>query len=118
DGMGHLRITEKGLKLEGDSEFLKPLYAKEIQSRPPFLLIFTGSNGIEAHSKLLEVKSNTGKLLFSADEREVVVGADRLRVLGNFHHQWELREIEFCQPAIMIGAGSPTEIVLMSICCW
>lgn len=29
-----LRITEKGLKLEGDSEFLKPLYAKEIQSKP------------------------------------------------------------------------------------
>lgn len=104
DGMGHLRITEKGLKLEGDSEFLKPLYAKEIQSRPgsPLFLqssknvtvnilnsknnvvtrLVAGSNGIEAHSKLLEVKSNTGKLLFSADEREVVVGADRLRVLG------------------------------------
>lgn len=32
--MGDLRITEKGLKLEGDSEFLKPLYAKEIRSRP------------------------------------------------------------------------------------
>lgn len=34
DGMGNLRITEKGLKLEGDSEFLQPLYAKEIKSRP------------------------------------------------------------------------------------
>ncbi|MBN3276725.1 SGCD protein, partial [Polyodon spathula] len=44
--------------------------------------LVAGSNGIETHSKLLEVKSNTGKLLFSADEREVVVGADRLRVLG------------------------------------
>lgn len=32
--MGNLRITENGLKLEGDSEFLQPLYAKEIQSRP------------------------------------------------------------------------------------
>lgn len=32
--MGNLRITEKGLKLEGDSEFLQPLYAKEIQSKP------------------------------------------------------------------------------------
>lgn len=31
--MGHLRITERGLKLEGNSEFLQPLYAKEIQSR-------------------------------------------------------------------------------------
>lgn len=34
DGMGNLRITERGLKLEGPSEFLKPLYAKEIQSKP------------------------------------------------------------------------------------
>lgn len=44
DGMGNLRITEKGLKLEGDSEFLKPLYAKEIRSRtvsqPELLKIF------------------------------------------------------------------------------
>ena len=32
--MGKLRITEKGLKLEGASEFLEPLYAKEIQSKP------------------------------------------------------------------------------------
>lgn len=32
--MGNLRITEKGLKLEGPSEFLKPLYAKEIRSKP------------------------------------------------------------------------------------
>ncbi|XP_041079304.1 delta-sarcoglycan isoform X3 [Polyodon spathula] len=104
DGMGHLRITEKGLTLEGDSEFLKPLYAKEIQSKPgsPLFLqssknvtvnilnsknnvvtrLVAGSHGIETHGELLEVKSNTGKLLFSADEQEVVVGADRLRVLG------------------------------------
>ncbi|KAL4660032.1 delta-sarcoglycan [Arapaima gigas] len=104
DGMGNLRITEKGLKLEGDSEFLQPLYAKEIQSRPgsPLLLqssrnisinilngknqiitqLVTGANAIETHGKKLEVKSNTGKLLFSADDQEVVVGAERLRVMG------------------------------------
>lgn len=34
EGMGHLRITKTGLELNGDSEFLRPLYAKEIQSRP------------------------------------------------------------------------------------
>lgn len=34
DGMGNLKITEKGLRLEGDSEFLQPLYAKEVQSKP------------------------------------------------------------------------------------
>ncbi|XP_039340078.1 delta-sarcoglycan isoform X6 [Mauremys reevesii] len=102
--MGNLRITEKGLKLEGDSEFLKPLYAKEIRSRPGNPLYFqsarnvtvnilnektkvltrlvTGPQAVEAHSQKFEVKSLSGKLLFSADDNEVVVGAERLRVLG------------------------------------
>ncbi|KAJ8394448.1 hypothetical protein AAFF_G00046590 [Aldrovandia affinis] len=104
EGMGHLRITPTGLELQGDSEFMQPLYAKEIQSRPgrPLFLqssrnvsinildgknmaitqLVAGSNGVRACSKLLEVKSNSGKLLFSADDQEVVVGADRLRVPG------------------------------------
>uniref|UniRef100_A0A671LLS9 Sarcoglycan zeta n=2 Tax=Sinocyclocheilus anshuiensis TaxID=1608454 RepID=A0A671LLS9_9TELE len=104
DGMGHLRITERGLKLEGDSEFLQPLYAKEIQSRPgsPLFLqssknvsvnilnekkqlvsqLVAGSHGVHARGKMLEVKSSAGKLLFSADDNEVVVGAERLRVMG------------------------------------
>ncbi|XP_030903280.1 delta-sarcoglycan isoform X1 [Melopsittacus undulatus] len=103
DGMGNLRITEKGLKLEGDSEFLKPLYAKEIRSRPGNPLYFqsarnvtvnilnektkvltrliTGPQAVEAHSQKFEVKTLSGKLLFSADDNEVVVGAERLRVL-------------------------------------
>ncbi|XP_077863915.1 zeta-sarcoglycan-like [Saccoglossus kowalevskii] len=33
DGMGKLRITDKGLRLEGESEFLRPLSAAEIISR-------------------------------------------------------------------------------------
>uniref|UniRef100_A0A667YDZ7 Sarcoglycan, delta (dystrophin-associated glycoprotein) n=1 Tax=Myripristis murdjan TaxID=586833 RepID=A0A667YDZ7_9TELE len=106
DGMGNLRITEKGLKLEGDSEFLQPLYAKEIQSKPgrPLFLqssrnvsvnivnsnnqlltqLVAGSSGFRARGKMLEVKSTTGKLLFSADDQEVVVGAERLRVMGEW----------------------------------
>uniref|UniRef100_A0A2K5F0L7 Sarcoglycan delta n=1 Tax=Aotus nancymaae TaxID=37293 RepID=A0A2K5F0L7_AOTNA len=104
DGMGNLRITEKGLKLEGDSEFLQPLYAKEIKSRPGNALYFksarnvtvnilndqtkvltqliTGPKAVEAYGKKFEVKTVSGKLLFSADDNEVVVGAERLRVLG------------------------------------
>ncbi|XP_008844171.1 delta-sarcoglycan [Nannospalax galili] len=101
DGMGNLRITEKGLKLEGDSEFLQPLYAKEIKSRPGNTIYFlfyrhsilkiqtkilfsfiTGPKAIEAYGKKFEVKTVSGKLLFSADDNEVVVGAERLRVLG------------------------------------
>lgn len=41
-----------------------------------------GSSGFKARGKMFEVKSTTGKLLFSADEQEVVVGAERLRVMG------------------------------------
>ncbi|XP_048344133.1 delta-sarcoglycan isoform X1 [Sphaerodactylus townsendi] len=104
DGMGNLRITEKGLKLEGDSEFLKPLYAKEIRSRTGNPLYFqsarnitvnilnekskvltrlvTGPKAVEAHSQKFKVQTTEGKLLFSADDNEVVVGAERLKVLG------------------------------------
>lgn len=31
--MGNLRVTKEGVRLEGVSEFLLPLYVKEIQSR-------------------------------------------------------------------------------------
>lgn len=31
--MGNLRVTKEGVRLEGVSEFLSPLYVKEIQSR-------------------------------------------------------------------------------------
>uniref|UniRef100_A0A673N2P5 Delta-sarcoglycan-like n=1 Tax=Sinocyclocheilus rhinocerous TaxID=307959 RepID=A0A673N2P5_9TELE len=83
---------------------LEPLYAKEIQSRPgsPLFLqssknvsvnilnekkqlvsqLIAGSHGVHARGKMLEVKSSAGKLLFSADDHEVVVGAERLRVMG------------------------------------
>ncbi|KAL7856309.1 hypothetical protein AOLI_G00199130 [Acnodon oligacanthus] len=33
DGMGNLRVTKEGVRLEGVSEFLLPLYVKEIKSR-------------------------------------------------------------------------------------
>lgn len=31
--MGNLRVTKEGVRLEGVSEFLLPLYVKEVQSR-------------------------------------------------------------------------------------
>lgn len=31
--MGYLQVTEDGVRLEGESEFLFPLYAEEIDSR-------------------------------------------------------------------------------------
>ncbi|MED6248296.1 hypothetical protein ATANTOWER_031088, partial [Ataeniobius toweri] len=49
DGMGNLRITEKGLKLEGDSEFLQPLYAKEIRSSPGRSLFLQSSRNVSVN---------------------------------------------------------------------
>ncbi|XP_076025124.1 delta-sarcoglycan [Genypterus blacodes] len=137
NGMGSLRITEKGLKLDGDSEFLQPLYAKEIQSKPghPLYLqssknvsiniynnnqlltqLVTGSNGIQARGKMLEVKSTSGKLLFSADEQEVVVGAEKLRVMGAegavFSKSVETPHVR-AEPFKELRLESPTRSLLM-----
>ncbi|XP_035682584.1 zeta-sarcoglycan-like [Branchiostoma floridae] len=104
DGMGKLRILDKGLRLEGESEFLKPLYAAEVRSRldQPLVLesarnvtmnarnldgqvtgrLVVGANDVVAMNDQFEVDDNDGKMLFYADTNEVVVGADRLRVTG------------------------------------
>ncbi|XP_024118182.1 delta-sarcoglycan isoform X2 [Oryzias melastigma] len=138
DGMGNLRITEKGLKLEGDSEFLQPLYAKEIQSKPgrPLFLqssrnisvnvvnsnkqlltqLVTGSSGFRAQGRTFEVKSTSGNLLFSADEQEVVVGAERLRVTGAegavFSKSVETPHVR-AEPFKELRLESPTRSLLM-----
>uniref|UniRef100_A0A8C3X905 Gamma-sarcoglycan n=1 Tax=Catagonus wagneri TaxID=51154 RepID=A0A8C3X905_9CETA len=103
-GMGYLQVTQEGLHLEGDSEFLFPLYAKEIHSRvdSPLLLQSTqnvtvnarnaegevtgrltvGPQVVEVQSRQFQVNSKDGKPLFTADEKEVRVGTDKLRVTG------------------------------------
>lgn len=48
------------------------------------IYFLAGSHGVHARGKMLEVKSSAGKLLFSADDHEVVVGAERLRVMGEW----------------------------------
>nr|XP_020146050.1 gamma-sarcoglycan [Microcebus murinus] len=103
-GMGHLQVTKDGLRLEGESEFLFPLYAKEICSRTdsPLLLQSTqnvtlnarnsegevtgrlkvGPQMVEVQSQQFQISSKDGKPLFTADEKEVVVGTGKLRVTG------------------------------------
>ncbi|XP_007889652.1 delta-sarcoglycan [Callorhinchus milii] len=138
DGMGNLRITDKGLRLEGPSEFLETLYAKEIRSKADRSLylqssknvtvsvrneqneivtqLITGSEAVEAHGKRFEVNSNTGKLLFSAEEGEVVVGAERLRVLGAegavFDSSLETPHIR-AEPFKQLRLESPTRSLIM-----
>uniref|UniRef100_A0A5G2QVC9 Gamma-sarcoglycan n=1 Tax=Sus scrofa TaxID=9823 RepID=A0A5G2QVC9_PIG len=101
-GMGHLQVKQEGLRLEGDSEFLFPLYAKEIRSRvdSPLLLqspqnvtlsartvegevtgrLTAGPQMVEIQSQHFHINSRDGRPLFTVDEREAVVGADKLRV--------------------------------------
>lgn len=103
-GMGHLHVTNDGLRLEGESEFLLPLYAKEIRSRVDSSLLLqstqnvtvnarnsegevtgrlkVGPKMVEAQSQQFQIHSKDGKPLFTVDEKEVVVGTDKLRVTG------------------------------------
>ncbi|XP_051842534.1 gamma-sarcoglycan isoform X1 [Antechinus flavipes] len=103
-GMGHLRVTKDGLRLEGESEFLFPLYAKEIHSRLDSSLLLqstqnvtvnarnsegevtgrlkVGPRMVEVHSQQFQINSKDGRPLFTVDEKEVVVGTDKLRVTG------------------------------------
>ncbi|XP_028655353.2 gamma-sarcoglycan [Erpetoichthys calabaricus] len=104
EGMGLLKVTKSGLRLDGESEFLFPLYAKEIHSREDSSLLLHSSQNITLNARNMngdvtgrltvgpkivqiqgqqfEIKSSSGKMLFSADENEVVVGADKLCVTG------------------------------------
>ncbi|EPY87076.1 gamma-sarcoglycan [Camelus ferus] len=107
-GMGHLHITSDGLRLEGESEFLFPLYAKEIRSRVDSSLLLqstqnvtvsardadgevtgrlkVGPRMVEVQSPQFQINSKDGRPLFTADEKDVVVGTDKLRVTVSFPH--------------------------------
>uniref|UniRef100_UPI00398F0997 gamma-sarcoglycan isoform X3 n=1 Tax=Pristiophorus japonicus TaxID=55135 RepID=UPI00398F0997 len=61
DGMGHLRVTENGIRLEGESEFLFPLYAKEIRSRMDSPLLVDSSQNVTVNARNSEGQV-TGRL--------------------------------------------------------
>ncbi|KAM3832012.1 zeta-sarcoglycan isoform 1-T1 [Vipera latastei] len=139
DGMGNLRVTKKGIRLEGISEFLLPLYVKEIHSRKDSPLVLqsdrnvtmnarnhmghitgqltVGAEGVEAQCKRFEVSSSEdGRVLFSADEEEIVIGADRLKVTGTegavFEHSVETPHIR-AEPSQDLKLESPTRSLIM-----
>lgn len=102
--MGHLHVTQDGLRLEGESEFLFPLYVKEIRSRVDSSLLLqstqnvtvnarnsegevtgrvkVGAQMVEVQSQHFQIRSEDGKPLFTAEERGVMVDTGRLRVTG------------------------------------
>ncbi|XP_070710772.1 zeta-sarcoglycan-like [Pempheris klunzingeri] len=106
DGMGNLHLNQDGIRLEGISEFLLPLYVTEIQSRRDSLLVLrseknitlnvrndqgqltgqltVGPEAVEAQCQKLEIRSKDGgRLLFTADEDEVIMTAEKFTVTGS-----------------------------------
>ncbi|XP_036407196.1 zeta-sarcoglycan-like [Megalops cyprinoides] len=139
DGMGNLRVNKQGIRLEGISEFLLPLYVKEIQSRrdSPLILqsdrnvtvnarndlgqltgqLTVGSEMVEAQCQRFEVRSSDGeRMLFSADEEEISIGTEKLRVTGTegavFEHSVETPHIR-AEPFQDLRLESPTRTLTM-----
>lgn len=106
DGMGNLQLNQDGIRLEGISEFLLPLYVNEIQSRRDSLLVLrseknvtlnvrndqgqltgqltVGPEAVEAQCQRLEVRSKDGgKLLFTATEEEVIMTTEKFTITGS-----------------------------------
>lgn len=105
-GMGYLYVESEGVRLEGESEFLYPLYAKEVHSRKDSSLLLqsthnvtlnarnsdgnvtgrlsVGPDMVEVHGQQFQINSLNldGKTLFTVNEKEVAIGTDKLRVTG------------------------------------
>ncbi|XP_007940709.1 gamma-sarcoglycan [Orycteropus afer afer] len=138
-GMGHLHVTEDGLRLEGESEFLFPLYAKEIHSRLDSSLLLqstqnvtvnarnsegevtgrlkVGPKMVDVQSQQFQINSKDGKPLFTVDEKEVVIGTDKLRVTGPegalFEHSVETPLVQ-ADPFQELRLESPTRCLSMN----
>ncbi|KAI7800508.1 gamma-sarcoglycan [Triplophysa rosa] len=104
EGMGYLQVKEDGLRLEGESEFLFPLYAQEIDSREDSALLVHSSENVTLNARNengdvtgsvsvgpgqasvfgqhFNITSNHDVNLFYADRNGAVVGKGRLRVTG------------------------------------
>ncbi|KAJ8342554.1 hypothetical protein SKAU_G00324820 [Synaphobranchus kaupii] len=104
EGMGLLKVTSQGVRLQGVSEFLFPIYTQEIHSSEDYPLYVHSSqnvtlgacNGkgdvtgsltvapqmVKAYGQFLEFKSEKGESILSADDTQMKVGAEKLRVTG------------------------------------
>ncbi|XP_062983089.1 gamma-sarcoglycan [Elgaria multicarinata webbii] len=103
-GMGYLEVQSEGLRLEGESEFLYPLYAREVHSRQDSSLLLQSTHNVTLNARNsdgnvtgrlsvgpdmvqfdgqeFQINSMDGNPLFTVDENEVIVGPDKLRVTG------------------------------------
>ncbi|CAO2591222.1 SGCG [Lemmus lemmus] len=137
-GMGHLHVKQDGLRLEGESEFLFPLYVKEIRSRVDSSLLLqstqnvtvsarnpegevtgrvkVGAQMVDIQNQGLRILSEDGKPLFTAQEQDVMVSTGRLRVMGPegalFEHSVETPLVR-ADPFEDIRLESPTRSLSM-----
>uniref|UniRef100_UPI00398F41C0 zeta-sarcoglycan isoform X2 n=1 Tax=Pristiophorus japonicus TaxID=55135 RepID=UPI00398F41C0 len=51
DGMGNLKITNKGIRLEGKADFLLPLYVKEVRSRKDSPLMLQSDRNVTVNAR-------------------------------------------------------------------
>lgn len=137
EGMGYLQVTEDGVRLEGESEFLFPLYAEEIDSREDSALLVHSTDNVTLNSRNANgdvtgsvsvgpgqakafgqhfTVSSSDKTLFYADEKEAIVGTGKLRVTGPqgalFEHSVETPLVK-AEPLRDLRLESPTRFLSM-----
>uniref|UniRef100_K1Q8H7 Delta-sarcoglycan n=1 Tax=Magallana gigas TaxID=29159 RepID=K1Q8H7_MAGGI len=90
-GMGKLRITENGIRLEGEAEFLDSLYTNKIQSVQSMnineLLLVNyekgGNNRLVAQCNEFEVIDHKGQTRFKVWDRGVAMEMDEVYYSGS-----------------------------------
>jgi len=104
NGIGNLKITPSGIQLNGEAMAMDTLMASHISARKgrPLVMdssqnititardnqgrsynqLFLGDDRLEVRAREFSVKNSRNEILFSANRREVLVGADILRVSG------------------------------------
>jgi len=104
NGIGNLKITPNGIQLNGEAMAMDTLMTSHISARKgrPLVMdssqnititardnqgrsynqLFLGDDRLEVRAREFSVKNSRNEILFSANRREVLVGADILRVSG------------------------------------
>ncbi|XP_050416869.1 zeta-sarcoglycan [Patella vulgata] len=104
DGIGRLRMTPKGVRLDGEAEFLKSVYTQEIRSKTGDPLYVESSQEVKIQSRnkanhvtsslnldnekfqakceIFEVKDRKGKIKFLVSKDKVIIGTDEVKYNG------------------------------------
>ncbi|XP_048186413.1 zeta-sarcoglycan isoform X2 [Perognathus longimembris pacificus] len=98
DGMGNLRVNKKGIRLEGISEFLLPLYVKEIHSRKDSPLVLQSDRNVTVNAR-----NHMGQLT-----GQLTVGTEG----AVFGHSVETPHIR-AEPSRDLRLESPTRSLIM-----